>query len=119
MKISRHVKLDFLIYGKTDNPCSIVKKAVSLCKIINKDIGVKKCSCHLYFSSQTLCIVALSSITLSDMFSAISKALDITKTQYDNLTKSYTAVGKYLEEDPIFKPIILLFHLKALFVSAQ
>lgn len=42
--------------------------------------------------------------SLSDMFSAISKALDITKTQYDNLTKSYTAVGKYLEEDPIFKP---------------
>lgn len=37
---------------------------------------------------------------LNELFLMLSKSLDITKTQYDNLTRSYSAVGKYLEEDP-------------------
>lgn len=41
---------------------------------------------------------------LSTIFTSLSQNLDITKTQYENLTKSYSAVGKYLEEDPIFAP---------------
>lgn len=41
---------------------------------------------------------------LSKIFMSLSQNLDITKTQYENLTKSYDAVGKYLEEDPIFSP---------------
>lgn len=96
MKISRHVKLDFLIYGKTDNPCSIVKKAVSLCKIINKDIGVKKCSCHLYFSSQTLCIVALSSITGPPF-----KPLTISKA-LGSITKSALVIRSLLDLPIVF-----------------
>lgn len=41
---------------------------------------------------------------LSDIFTLLSQNLDITKTQYDNLVKSYSAVGKYLEADPVFAP---------------
>ena len=41
---------------------------------------------------------------LSDIFTLLSQNLDITKTQYDNLVKSYSAVGKYLEADAVFAP---------------
>lgn len=41
---------------------------------------------------------------LSNIFMLLSQNLDITKTQYENLVKSYSAVGKYLEADPIFAP---------------
>lgn len=34
-----------------------------------------------------------------DIFEALGESLDITKTQYDNLTNSYRAVGEYLEKD--------------------
>ena len=37
---------------------------------------------------------------LNELFLMLSKSLDITKTQFDNLTRSYSAIGKYLEEDP-------------------
>lgn len=42
--------------------------------------------------------------SLNKIFMALSQNLDITKTQYDNLVRSYGAVGKYLEEDPAFAP---------------
>lgn len=41
---------------------------------------------------------------LGNVFMLLSQNLDITKTQYNNLVKSYDAVGKYLEADPIFAP---------------
>lgn len=41
---------------------------------------------------------------LGNIFMLLSQSLDITKTQYNNLVKSYDAVGKYLEADPIFAP---------------
>lgn len=41
---------------------------------------------------------------LGDIFMLLSQNLDITKTQYDNLVKSYSAVGRYLEADPVFAP---------------
>ena len=41
---------------------------------------------------------------LGNIFALLSQSLDITKTQYDNLVKSYSAVGKYLEADPVFAP---------------
>lgn len=41
---------------------------------------------------------------LGNIFMLLSQILDITKTQYNNLVKSYDAVGKYLEADPIFTP---------------
>ena len=40
---------------------------------------------------------------LNDLFQQIAEGLDITKTQYENLSTSYNAVGKYLEEDDTFK----------------
>lgn len=41
---------------------------------------------------------------LDKILVAIVKTLDITKTQFENLAKSYNAVGKYLESDPVFAP---------------
>lgn len=35
-----------------------------------------------------------------DILETLGEALDITQTQYDNLTKSYKAVGEFLEKDP-------------------
>lgn len=37
------------------------------------------------------------------IFEGIAKNLDITKTQFDNLVKSYNAVGEYLQNSPDFK----------------
>lgn len=42
--------------------------------------------------------------SLNDIFMSLAQNLDITKTQHDNLVRSYGAVGKYLEEDPTFAP---------------
>lgn len=42
--------------------------------------------------------------SLNKIFTSLAQNLDITKTQYDNLVRSYGAVGKYLEEDPTFAP---------------
>ncbi len=39
-----------------------------------------------------------------DILETLGEALDITQTQYDNLTKSYKAVGEFLEKDPSFAP---------------
>lgn len=39
---------------------------------------------------------------LSSLISILAKNLDITKTQSDNLSQSYMAVGKFLENDPQF-----------------
>ena len=44
------------------------------------------------------------------LFLDIAENLDITETQFNNLTMSYNAVGKYLEDDPNFKdyhPVVL------------
>lgn len=44
-----------------------------------------------------------------DILETLGESLDITKTQYDNLTNSYRAVGEFLENDPEFadyKPIV-------------
>ena len=41
---------------------------------------------------------------LDKILVALVKTLDITKTQFENLAKSYNAVGKYLESDPVFAP---------------
>lgn len=40
---------------------------------------------------------------LNKLFLSIAENLDITETQFNNLTISYNAVGKHLEEDPNFK----------------
>ena len=40
---------------------------------------------------------------LNNLFLSIAENLDITETQFNNLVRSYNAVGKYLEEDPNFK----------------
>lgn len=44
-----------------------------------------------------------------DILETLGEALDITQTQYDNLTTSYKAVGEFLQNDPIwgpYKPIV-------------
>ena len=41
---------------------------------------------------------------LDKILVAVVKSLDITRTQFENLSQSYNAVGKYLESDPIFEP---------------
>lgn len=44
-----------------------------------------------------------------DILETLGESLDITQTQYDNLTKSYKAVGGFLQNDPEFesyKPIV-------------
>lgn len=41
---------------------------------------------------------------LDNIFTLLAQNLDITKTQYYNLVKSYDAVGKYLETAPVFAP---------------
>lgn len=41
---------------------------------------------------------------LNKIFMSLAQNLDITKNQYENLVRSYGAVGKYLEEDPTFAP---------------
>lgn len=44
-----------------------------------------------------------------DIIETLGESLDITQTQYDNLTKSYKAVGEYLENDSIlstYQPMI-------------
>lgn len=41
---------------------------------------------------------------LDKLLVALVKTLDITKTQFDNLAKSYGAVGRFLEADPVFEP---------------
>lgn len=38
-----------------------------------------------------------------DILETLGESLDITQTQYDNLTKSYKAVGGFLQNDPEFK----------------
>lgn len=40
---------------------------------------------------------------LNNLFQQIAEGLDITETQFNNLVRSYNAVGKYLEEDDSFK----------------
>lgn len=40
---------------------------------------------------------------LNNLFQQIAEGLDITETQFNNLVRSYNAVGKYLEEDNSFK----------------
>lgn len=45
----------------------------------------------------------------NEILEALGEALDITKTQYDNLTTSYKAVGEFLENDPelgLYKPVV-------------
>ena len=39
-----------------------------------------------------------------DILETLGESLDITKTQYDNLTRSYKAVGEFLQNDPVFEP---------------
>lgn len=46
---------------------------------------------------------------LDKILVALVKTLDITKTQFENLAKSYNAVGKYLNQ------ILYLFHITQLF----
>lgn len=44
-----------------------------------------------------------------DILESLGESLDITQTQFDNLAKSYKAVGDYLQNDPEFesyKPIV-------------
>ena len=44
-----------------------------------------------------------------DILETLGESLDITQTQYDNLTRSYKAVGEFLQNDPVFeqyKPIV-------------
>ena len=44
-----------------------------------------------------------------DILETLGESLDITPTQYDNLTRSYKAVGEFLQNDPVFdsyKPIV-------------
>jgi len=44
-----------------------------------------------------------------DILETLGESLDITQTQYDNLTKSYKAVGGFLQNDPeleSYKPIV-------------
>lgn len=40
---------------------------------------------------------------LNNLFQQIAEGLDITETQFNNLVRSYNAVGKYLEDDETFK----------------
>ena len=40
---------------------------------------------------------------LNNLFQQIAEGLDITETQFNNLVRSYNAIGKYLEEDNSFK----------------
>ena len=40
---------------------------------------------------------------LNNLFQHIAEGLDITETQFNNLVRSYNAVGKYLEGDDTFK----------------
>ena len=40
---------------------------------------------------------------LNNLFQQIAEGLDITETQFNNLVRSYNAVGKYLEDDDTFK----------------
>ena len=40
---------------------------------------------------------------LNKLFLSVAESLDITETQFNNLKRSYDAVGKYLEDDPAFK----------------
>ena len=39
-----------------------------------------------------------------DILETLGESLDITSTQYDNLTRSYKAVGELLQNDPAFEP---------------
>lgn len=41
---------------------------------------------------------------LCKLFQILTEELDITETQFNNLVRSYGAVGEYLEKDPIFAP---------------
>ena len=44
-----------------------------------------------------------------DILETLGESLDITKTQFDNLTRSYKAVGEFLRKDPAFiayKPLV-------------
>ena len=40
---------------------------------------------------------------LSELLLLLAKNLDITKTQFENLSQSYMAVGKFLENDEQFR----------------
>ena len=39
-----------------------------------------------------------------DILETLGESLDITQTQYDNLKRSYKAVGEFLQNDPVFVP---------------
>ena len=39
-----------------------------------------------------------------DILETLGESLDITPKQYDNLTRSYKAVGEFLQNDPVFEP---------------
>lgn len=39
-----------------------------------------------------------------DILETLGESLDITSTQYDNLTRSYKTVGEFLQNDPVFEP---------------
>lgn len=39
-----------------------------------------------------------------DILETLGESLDITQTQYDKLTRSYKAVGEFLQNDPDFEP---------------
>lgn len=41
---------------------------------------------------------------LNRIYKVITETLSITETQFDNLVQSYGAVGRYLENDPVFAP---------------
>jgi len=43
-------------------------------------------------------------LSLDKVLNALAQSLDITKTQHENLVKSYGAVGKFLNENPVFAP---------------
>ncbi len=39
-----------------------------------------------------------------DILETLGESLDITQSQFDNLAKSYKAVGDFLQNDPVFEP---------------
>lgn len=41
---------------------------------------------------------------LNRIYKVITETLSLTERQFDNLVQSYGAVGRYLENDPVFAP---------------
>ena len=39
-----------------------------------------------------------------DILETLGESLDITQTQFENLARSYKAVGDFLQNDPVFEP---------------